>query len=175
MIYDNKALAHCFFGNFSRAEASTKIPCKACGKNIKKPKSGYTAFLSHVDSQHNDVKESSYATFMKLVVKKHGPMNKFVPMRSVTKFTEKLFPWMDWIIMGDLPLSWCEDKYARKYSNISAGISRKTLAKYIDLAFVDLKKQIKEDLPPTFGIIFDGWTCDSKIATNWRPRLSFPR
>ena len=52
--------------------------------------------------------------------------------------------------------------YARKYSNISAGISRKTLAKYIDLAFVDLKKQIKEDLPPTFGIIFDGWTCDSE-------------
>ena len=61
MIYDNEALAHCFFGDFSRAEASTKIPCKACGKNIKKPKSGYTAFLSHVDSQHNDVKESSWS------------------------------------------------------------------------------------------------------------------
>ena len=30
-------------------------------------------------------KEASYATFIKLVVKKHGPMNKFVPMRSVFK------------------------------------------------------------------------------------------
>ena len=107
MIYDNKSLAHCIFGDFSSAEPCTKVDCKACGKAIKKPKSGDTACLSHVDSQHADVKKASYTTFMKIVVKKNGPMNKFVPMKSVTKFTEKLFPWMEWVVMGNLPLSWC--------------------------------------------------------------------
>ena len=38
MIYDNKSLAQCFFGDFSIAEPCTKVHCKACGKAIKKPK-----------------------------------------------------------------------------------------------------------------------------------------
>jgi hypothetical protein len=63
-------------------------------------------------------------------------MNKFVPLRSVSKFTLKLFSWMEWVIMGNLPVTWCEDKFARKYSNIpndgrGEGLSRKTMAKFV--------------------------------------------
>lgn len=136
MNFDNKVLASAFFGDLSVVEPGAKVPCKSCGKCLSKPRSGYSAFVSHIDSQHAAVKEVTYARFQKDVVKVKGPMNNFVPMRSVSKFTLKLYSWMEWIIMGDLSFSWCEDRYARKYSSISTegrGLSRKTLAKYVDL------------------------------------------
>ena len=37
---------------------------------------------------------------MKIVIKKQGPMYKFVPMNSVTKFMEKIVPWTEWVFMG---------------------------------------------------------------------------
>ena len=57
--------------------------------------------------------------------------------------------------MCDLPLSWCEDVYARKYTNIvqtGGFIARKTVAKYIDRTATEMEKLIAKELPPTFGI-----------------------
>ena len=95
-------------------------------------------------------------------------MNKFVPFMSVAPFSEKLYGWMDQTIMCDLPLTWCEDAYARKYTNIvqtGGFIARKTVAKYIDRTATEMEKLIARELPPTFGIIFDGWSCDGEHYT----------
>jgi hypothetical protein len=59
--------------------------------------------------------------------------------------------------MGDLPLSFCENRLARKYSNID-NLSRKTPAKYVDLLRARVAEDIKLILPETFGVIFDGWS-----------------
>lgn len=127
MNFDDKVHASAFFDDLGKVEPEAKVPCKSCGKCLSKPRSGYSTFVSHIDSQHAAVKEVTYARFQKNVVKVKGHMNSFVPMRSVFKFPLKLYSWMEWIIMGDLSFSWCEDKYARKYSNISTegkGLSR---------------------------------------------------
>lgn len=165
MSYDNRTIAYAFFGDISDIKVGEKIPCKACGRSITKPRSGYSSIVSHVDAHHLEVKESTAMKYKKQVVKNKGPIDAFVPFRSVTKFTLKLFSWVEWVVMGDLPLSWCENKWARKYTNISGdgrsdGLSRKTLSKYIDLLFKELKKRMSKELPKTFGIIFDGWSCD---------------
>ena len=92
-------------------------------------------------------------------------MNKFVPIRTVSPFTEKLFGWLEWVIMGGQPLTFCEDKYSRKYSNISqvgGFLGRKCLAKYIDFLAEEVCKVISKELPPKFGLIFDGWSCDGE-------------
>ena len=167
MNFDNKVLACAFFGDVSVIENGTKVPCKACGKNLTKPRSGYTAFIAHIDAHHAPVKEETYKQFQSQIVKSNGPMNKFVPLRNVSRFTLKLFSWMEWVIMGTLPISWCEDKFARKYSNIltdgrGEGLSRKTLAKYIDRVVQEVKQNVKKELPKSFGIVFDGWSCDGE-------------
>ena len=118
MNFDYRVLASSFFGDLSMVQPGAKVSCKSCAKCISKPRSGYSAFVSPIDSQHAAVKELTYARFQKEVVKVKGPVNNFVPMRSILKFTLKLFSWMEWIIMGDLSFSWCEDKYAREYSSI---------------------------------------------------------
>lgn len=59
--------------------------------------------------------------------------------------------------MGDQPLSFCENKLSRKYSSLD-DLSRKTLAKYMDLVCEDVVQQVKKLLPKTFGVTFDGWS-----------------
>ena len=54
--FNNEDMARAFFGEISTMEAKAKIPCKGgCNKSIAKPKSGYTAFISHIETYHKDV------------------------------------------------------------------------------------------------------------------------
>ena len=48
-------MARAFFRDISSAEAKTKIPCKGgCNKLIANFKSGYTSFISHIETYHKD-------------------------------------------------------------------------------------------------------------------------
>jgi hypothetical protein len=78
-------------------------------------------------------------------------------MKSIGPLAKRLYGWMDFSVMGDLPVAFCESKMARKYSNLE-DLSRKTLSKYMDLVCDEVVQQIKKILPKTFGIIFDGWS-----------------
>ena len=50
--FNNADLAAAFFGDIKAVKSGGKIICKrGCGKYITKPKSGYTAFTYHIQSQ----------------------------------------------------------------------------------------------------------------------------
>ena len=103
--FDNTTLATTFAGNLKDIAAKAKVACKCCQREISKPSCGFTAFTSHVDDQHSDVKKATFDSFLNIAAKTIGPMNKFVPFRSVAPFSEKLYGWMDQTIMCDLPLT----------------------------------------------------------------------
>lgn len=163
--FDKKSMAYAYFGDITTKEPKFPLPCNGgCGKEVKKPVSGVTNLITHITGQHADTMFDTYDRFLK--VKKNtkvGPMNEFVPYKSVTPFAKRVYSWMDWVIMEDHAISFCENKRARKYSNINGSgqeLSRKTLSKYIDLTTEAVISRIKKEMPSTFGIIFDGWSHD---------------
>ena len=55
----------------------------------------------------------------------------------------KVYSWMDWIIMENLPFAFCENRRSRKYSHINGDerpLSRKTLSKYVTLVAKNVLK-----------------------------------
>ena len=91
--YNNALLAEAFFGNISAAPKGAKIPCKGnCGKSIKKPKSGYTAFISHIESQHEDTFMDVYADYTKKKPTVHGPMDSFNAARYASPSSKRVIP-----------------------------------------------------------------------------------
>ena len=70
--------------------------------------------------------------------------------------------------MENHPFSFCENRRARKYSNINGDgrpLSRKTLSKYVTLVSKKVRDRIKRLLPETFGVIFDSWTHEGEHFT----------
>ena len=70
--------------------------------------------------------------------------------------------------MENHPFSFCENRRARKYSNINGDgrpLSRKTLSKYVTLVSKKVRDRIKRLLPDTFGVIFDSWTHEGEHFT----------
>ena len=89
--YNNALLAEAFFGNISAAAKGTKIPCKGnCGKCIKRPKSGYTAFISHIESQHEDTFMDVYADYTKKKPTVSGPMDAFNAARYASPWSKRV-------------------------------------------------------------------------------------
>ncbi|KAG6574283.1 uncharacterized protein IUM83_07275 [Phytophthora cinnamomi] len=68
-----------------------------------------------------------------------------------------LHGWMVWIVMCNLPLSFCESREARRYSSLDP-ISEETLRAGMDGVVVAVERSIAPELPSRFGIMLDGWT-----------------
>jgi len=160
--YNNALMAEAFFGELKGVAKGTKLLCKGrCGKSIGKPASGYSAFTSHIETCHKETFMSVYAEFTKQKPSTHGPMDAFNPARYASPWARQLAAWTEWIVMGDQPFSICENQYARKYNNINGDrrpIGRHSVAKYVDLIAEKIRDRVKEELPPKFGVYFDGWT-----------------
>ena len=91
--FSNEDMARAFFGDISSAEAKTKIPCKGgCNKLIAKPRSGYTSFVSHIETYHKDTMMDVYNSFKHIRVadKVRGPMDDFNPKRFASTFAKKV-------------------------------------------------------------------------------------
>ena len=68
--------------------------------------------------------------------------------------------WMELIVMGHHPYSFCENEYVKKYINL-APISVDTLTTYIDKTVYRVEQKIANILPEKFIIISDGWSINS--------------
>lgn len=103
--------------------------CNIC--NIQRKKNnGYANLMSHLEDKHtNDIKD-----FVKKerAATQKGPLNAF--LRPLSKEAKNLHGWIEWIVMGDLPQSFVEDKFARKYSRLDS-IARHTLQGYMENVF----------------------------------------
>ncbi|KAF1773381.1 Ribonuclease H-like domain [Phytophthora cactorum] len=71
--------------------------------------------------------------------------------------SQNLFVWMVWIVQCNLPLSFCESREARRFSNLEP-ISEERLRAGMDGVVMAVERSIASELPASFGIMLDGWT-----------------
>ena len=130
--------------------------CQSCGfhrrQNIK---SGYSNLFNHMKNAHAQDWEGVLRVFM---AGGRGPLDGFVV--KISRKASSLYGWMEWILEGGHSFSFCESKFARKNTTLD-NLSTNSLMKYIKLTAAAVKEKVKLILPPSFGIVIDGWTQDS--------------
>ncbi|KAG6944898.1 hypothetical protein JG688_00016850, partial [Phytophthora aleatoria] len=67
------------------------------------------------------------------------------------------FAWVRWVVIGNLPLSFCESKETRQYTKLNL-ISAATLTSLMEALLKAVETTIAEEMPDDFGLIIDGWT-----------------
>ena len=99
--------------------------CNLC--NIQRKKNnGFSNLVSHLEDKHlNELKDF----INKERNNKKGPLNSY--LRPLSKDAKNLHGWIEWLVMGDLPQTFVEDKFARKYTRLDS-ISRHTLQNYME-------------------------------------------
>ena len=133
--------------------------CFRCEDWVK-DNSGHSNLVRHVQNKHRDWK-------LKLEEQKRGSvvsggMEKFVTVtKLISTEAKNMYGWIEWIVMADLPITCVENEYYQKRSNL-APTTYKTVSKYMEKLLSIVNENIKKSLPPTFGIVFDGWTCDGE-------------
>ena len=73
-----------------------------------------------------------------------------------------VFKWLEWIIMGELELNFCEKALTRSNTNLG-DISTKTLKKYMFRVVSAVEKRITTIASEAsqYALIIDGWTENS--------------
>lgn len=127
--------------------------CKPIYQNKIK---GYTNLIAHVKTHDNW--ESEIKKAMKMEENQAGSMTQFIK-RKVSNKGQNLYDWIQWVVMDVQEFSFVDNKYTRKNTKLEP-ICRTTLMKYIENLSIIVEEKIKQIIPNTFGIIFDGWTCD---------------
>ncbi|KAG6944064.1 hypothetical protein JG688_00017290 [Phytophthora aleatoria] len=102
----------------------------------------------------------------------------------VTQKVTNRFGWMRWIVMCNLPFSFCESEEIPQYmfTNLPP-ISVDTLYGDMEKVVKATQKSIGEEIPNEFGLILDGWThgsehylavfaCFEAFDGPWYPLLS---
>jgi hypothetical protein len=131
--------------------------CKDCKKNKIADQPYHVNFLKHVstiDAWKEKLIESTSRD-----QGGHGPLDR--TFRVVSEKAKTYHSWLEWTIMTDSPSTFVENEYNRKYAKIEC-ISRTTYDKYKDLVHKVVESKIKNELPPTFFIYFDGWSCSGE-------------
>ena len=100
-----------------------------------------------------------------------GAMDSYVRVtKTVSPDAKNMFAWIEWIVMADLPITIVDNEYYRKRSNLKP-TSYKTVSKHMEALMKILEANIKRGLPQTFGLLFDGWSCDGEhyigIFSTW--------
>ena len=81
---------------------------------------------------------------------------------KVDHVTQKIFSWIEWIIVENLPFNFVEKVMSRKNSKMEP-ISKYTLLKYMDQLGYECEEVLKNILPDRFGISFDGWAFNKSL------------
>jgi hypothetical protein len=129
--------------------------CRECERQITRVKvrGGWSMLKQHVKT-HKQWKAKC------ITAKDSGRMYDFVTKR-VSDAIINAFKWLEWIIMEDLPFSFVDNTLTRKNVALDP-ISRPTLDEIHESLGDFVEQKIKESLPPTFGLVVDGWTCNKK-------------
>lgn len=75
----------------------------------------------------------------------------------VSQKASNRYAWLRWVVMGNLPLSFCETKETRHYTKLHP-ISVDTLSEIMEAVVKAVEKAIGAEMPDSFGLILDGWS-----------------
>jgi uncharacterized CHY-type Zn-finger protein len=119
---------------------------------------GYSNLFSHLERLHPAFAEVlveilSQAECMVNLQPSHFEKLNSSRMRKAIN----LFRWIEWIIIHDLPFSFVESEYTRKNTSLDP-ISINALLLGMEKLAEKVADRIKDDLPASFGLIFDGWS-----------------
>jgi len=128
-----------------------------CGKEIAQKKgTGYSNLISHLNSfkGHNDPPGQWSKVVQEEVDRVRGVREAAM---GVNTSGMTLYRWLDWIVRDNLPFSFCESERTRENTKLKP-IATNTLKKYMFETVEAIEKRIKEELPPRFAIVIDGWS-----------------
>ena len=125
--------------------------CKCTNKRKQIRNKGYSNLNTHIHADHPNWREEYRASLAR-------PL-EFVPPRT-NKTGENIFHWLEWTIFANLPFSFCENEFARKYTRLD-NLSSDSLIRYLDKTVEAVEKKITKILPKQFVLIFDGLTFNS--------------
>jgi hypothetical protein len=126
--------------------------CHGCSTKteIKINKSaGYQNLAQHVYTTHKDFYDRMSATKGAVVVSL---------ARAISGRALNVFGCLDWMVHANLAFTFFSTARTKQYSSLR-GMTPKTIRKYLHLVSDSIRLGITEDLPDSFGIIFDGWSC----------------
>ncbi|ETL40959.1 hypothetical protein F441_08203 [Phytophthora nicotianae CJ01A1] len=123
--------------------------CKSCGRCRKlTPKTGYSNLVSHVRTAHPDFESS----MRDATVASTGTLLPWVSQKASNRYA-----WLRWVIMGNLPFSFCESNETRRYTNLNP-IFEETLTAIMEAVTKAVEKAIGDEMSENFGLVLDGWT-----------------
>jgi hypothetical protein len=168
---NSKSICQLYFGKQPIKDNIWKCSCGIQRKcNISK--SGYNNLLTHVKQQHPDYEEMFRSTQCGIGTREGSESGSVSVVRQISGQTsldflidsksKTVFKWIEWIVMDEHPLTFCEKELTRSNTNLPK-ISTKTLKKYLLKLVVVVEKQITSlvDTAPAYALIFDGWSEDS--------------
>ena len=112
---------------------------------------GYTNLMQHVKTAHFDM--------LQKIEQASGGTQILVDQMHYSPKARNLYGWMRVVIDGNHPFRIVADLVMREYMKIEY-VCRNTLEKYLILICHQVKKFIRANLPPKFGLMFDGWDYD---------------
>jgi len=104
---------------------------------------------------HKDTWLQSVKAYVSSNVPSGGIQSFFLP--KVSSRAKDIYEWMLGIVEHCLPFSFVENEWARRNLKIS-WISRPSLMKMLTKTSNLVAKKIRDSLPPTLGIVIDGWS-----------------
>lgn len=169
------------FFDLDRKDTDDKIFCRCCERYFKDNKgfdvspllyviynlccinnlcAGHSNLANHARTRHKEKVQEKLAEV--LAGPTPGPMGNYVTVTKIVSAEAKnMFGWIEWIVMADLPMTVVENEFYKKRSNLEP-TTYKTVTKHMETLLSLVRQNIKRTLPKTFGIIFDGWSCDGE-------------
>ena len=109
-------------------------------------RSGFSNLTAHIFSEHLDWHEQYKAT------NKSKTILNFISKKNI-----HIYSCLDWVFSELLNFNFVNKEKTRGYTKLEP-ISTNTLLKYTELLTTKVEEKISMCLPPTFGIVLDGWT-----------------
>lgn len=128
---------------------SHKYTCKKCQLVRMQSGTGYTSLIDHLHREH--------PSFIEEIVKFKSSNQSNIMTAFTNKTGENIYGWMEDVILNNLPFSYVTVPSVRKHSKLDP-ISLKTFYKAMNLTVKHVEKVVAKILPPTFGIMLDGWS-----------------
>ena len=176
--FKTKDICRFYFGAKPSIESANIWTCRCKSTRKQDPKNGHGNLMNHIRLRHptylEDYKAAitvgkMYTSGISTAVGSSSssstdPIHHQMQIALdvlIDKKSSNVFTWLEWIVMEELPLQFCEDPLTRKNTTLSM-ISAKTLKKYLFLVVTGVEQKIQTlaKAKKKYALVFDDWSED---------------
>jgi hypothetical protein len=169
-VPDNKKLCSLFFGKVPYDGSKDLWKCE-CGTIRKQnAKLGFSNLMSHIKQKHPNYMEVFQMTHAAIEEgRSETKTNAATCTRPVSKqatldfvfdsHSNNIFKWLEWIVMDELELSFCEKSLTKANTKLQPVCAR-TRKKYMFKLVEEVERKItaKVEAAKVYSLVFDGWS-----------------